>query len=205
MYQGKEMNKQLSKIRKKLAINLIINWLVPLVLVMALHSYFKNDAVILAIAGAIPAIRTLVLLIWRRKVDWIGVLGTLGFGAAFTISMLSGGSALPMKLYHPIVTGILGLIFLGSAAVRKPLLIIIMTLLKHKSAEELGKPEVYKKLNMLSILLGFILFIEASIHIVMAFTLSTVTYLYMSRIVTWGSILVLFLGVRVFIPRINKA
>ncbi|MDP4147746.1 MAG: hypothetical protein Q8936_25315, partial [Bacillota bacterium] len=70
--------------------------------------------------------------------------------------------------------------------------------------EELRKPEVQRKFTIVSALLGFVLFIEASIHIIMAFVLPTVTYLYMSKLVTFGSILVLFVSVRIFLPRINN-
>lgn len=79
------MNQRLNKVRKKLWINLAVNWFIPLVLVILLRSIYSNDAVALAIAGAIPAVRTLTILIWRRRVDWIGVLGVLGLTIGFTV------------------------------------------------------------------------------------------------------------------------
>jgi hypothetical protein len=185
------MNQRFNKVRKNLLINLAINWFVPMVMVILLRSIYPNDAMALAIAGVIPIMRTIFILVWRRRVDWIGVLGGLGFAVAFAVSTLSGGSSLPLKLYHPVVTGIMGLILLISVVIRKPLLVIILQVLSHSGPEKFRSLEGRKKLTNATALIGFVFIIDAAIHIIMALTLSTVMYLSMSRIVTVAGILVI--------------
>lgn len=203
MDRKEELNQHFNKIGKKLWINLAVNWFVPLVLVILLRSIYHNDTIALAIAGLIPIVRTAVIVVWRRRIDWIGVLGVLGFAGAFTVSTLSGGSSLPLKLYHPVVTGVIGLTFLGSVAIGKPLMVIILQTFTHSGIERLSNLESRKKLTNTTVLVGFVFIIEAVIHIVMALTLSTVTYLFMSRIVTLVGILVLVASRKLIVQR-NK-
>ncbi|HUW65114.1 MAG TPA: hypothetical protein VMW83_10550 [Spirochaetia bacterium] len=67
---------------------------------MSLRSVFGNDTIALALAGAFPAVRTIVLWVRRRRVDWISVIGVLGFAGALAASALLGGGSLPYKLYR---------------------------------------------------------------------------------------------------------
>jgi hypothetical protein len=71
----------------------------PLVLVLFLRSIFDNAAMALAIAGSIPTIRTIIILAWRRRVDWFGVIGTLGFIAALVVEAIFGGRSFEETLY----------------------------------------------------------------------------------------------------------
>jgi hypothetical protein len=171
-------------------------------LVFVLRSFFINDAAALAIAGAIPVIRVIVLLVLRRKLDWIGLVGVFGFAAVFVVSILSGGSSLPLKLYHPVITGIIGLLLLGSALVRRPLILILIRLFNKSSYEQIKNPESLRKYTVITLLIGFVFIVDALVHIYMAFTLSTLSYMSLSRIVTIAGVLVLAAGVRLI--RRNK-
>lgn len=204
MYQKEDVNQRLSNVRKKLWKNLVINWLVPLVLVILIRSIYQNDVIALAIAGAIPLVRTAIVFVWRHRVDWIGVLGALGFIIAFIISVFSGGSSLPLKLYHPIATGILGLALLVSVIIRKPLLIIILRTLKHGDPERFNNKENYRKFNILTAFLGLIFTVDAAIHIFMAFTMQTVSFMALSKVITWAMILIIIIGGRWIVGKNNK-
>jgi len=198
-----EMNQSFHKISKrKLVINLVINWFIPMLLVVLIRSIYANDVLALAIAGIIPVGRTIFFWLWRRRFDWIGISSVIGFAVALTVSGFSGGSSLPLKLYHPIVTGTIGLILLISTIIRMPLLIIILRALKHGDLEQYNNPKNYRKFMILTVALGFIFLVDAVIHIVMALTLSTVAFFAMSKVVTL-SILAIFVIVR-WIVRRNK-
>lgn len=177
--------------RKKIGTSIIVNWLAPLVLVIVLRNLFTNDAIPLAIAGAVPVFYTITLLVLRRKVEWIGMLGVLGFILAFIVSVLTGGSSLSFKLYHPLVTGAIGLIFLGSVIIGNPLMLVILKVLKKNGIGKSDIPESRRRATVITVILGLVFIIDAAIHIIMALTLPTVAYLSMSRIVTLIGVIVL--------------
>jgi hypothetical protein len=65
---NKEISQFNNGISKRLITMIIINCLVPLLVYMLLRNVFTNDTTALAIAGAIPAIWTLFLWLWRRHI-----------------------------------------------------------------------------------------------------------------------------------------
>jgi hypothetical protein len=184
MSHEKEINKGFGNVRKKIGINLVINWLIPIVLVFILRHFLISDSTALAIAGIIPAVRTITLLFWHRRIDWIGIISVFGFIAAFLISNFLGGSALPLKLYHPVVTGIIGLVFLTSAIIRKPLLLYLLRIFKHMDNVEINNAKSLGKITLITGIIGFVFLFDAAAHIIMALSLSTETYLVMSKVVT---------------------
>jgi hypothetical protein len=197
----KEMKQRFHQNQKKLIISLIFNLMVPWVLyALILRPLFNNDAAPLAISTSIPVIRTLILLALRRKIDWIGVIGAFSFSIAIVASIYYGGSSLPLKIIHPIILGILGLIFLVSVLLKRPLLLIIV---KRLRPDRLGNPIAHKKLTVMSVMFGGILLIGSITHIIMALTLSTSVYLATSHIVTWITIIALMVSGKVIAPRIK--
>ena len=114
---------------------------------------------------------------------------------ALAVSAVFGGSSLPLKLYHPLLTGMLGAIFLFSALIGKPILILILKVIKRGPLEQLDDSKFRKRITMMSSVLGILLLIDALVHIVMAFTLSTGAFLGMSKLVTIA-ILVIVVGLK---------
>jgi hypothetical protein len=169
---------------RKLGISLVVNWLIPVVMFTVLRYFITNDTTTLALVVAIPAVRTIAVVVLRRRVDWIGVISVMGFAVALVVSVLSGGSSLPLKLYHPLLTGTLGLAFLISAVIKKPLLLTLLKFFKHSELELTNDPVFRKKITIMSVVVGLLLLADAVAHIIMALTLPTGTYLGMSKLVT---------------------
>ncbi len=197
-----EANQRLSDVRKKLGLGLIISWIVPLVMVMLLRRLLGNDAIALAVAGAFPAVWTIVLLVRRGRVDWIGVTGVLGFAGAFAASAFLGGGSLPYKVYRPVGTGVIGLVFLISGVIRRPLVLSLARSFASKNPEISSRlerawstPAGRRKFSFITAVMGFVFLVDSVVHIIMALTLPTVTYLVMSRVVTVAG-LVILLGAR---------
>lgn len=168
---------------KKLIPKLIVNLLVPLLAYMLLRNIFSNDTTALATAGAIPAVCTIVLWLWHRQVNWIGIIAILGLSIAIAVSALYGGSSLPLKIYHPIIAGAVGFIFLISVVIRKPLMIVLLKKFKVGDSERFSNPVVYRKVTIVTSVFGSILLLDTVIHIILALTISTGTYLIISRII----------------------
>lgn len=195
MSQQDEINKHFGEMLKKLIPNLIIDLIVPLILYFAIRP-FTNDLIALIVAGAVPTFHTIILGIIRRRIDWIGIVAILGFSVALVASALFGGSTLALKVSHPLITGTLGLIFLLSLALKKPLIITILETIKKGNPERFNKPEIHKKFKVITAVLGLVFIIDASIHVILAITLTTSTYLILDKIVTVGMLIIIFLVAR---------
>jgi hypothetical protein len=195
MSQMKDMNQRIHKLKNGLGISLVINWLVPIILYTVLRYFITNDTVTFAIVIAIPVLRTIFMFVLRHRIDWIGVFGIFGFVIALVTSSFSGGSSLPLKLYHPILTGTLGVIFLISVIIKKPLLLSVLKYFKQGNLEQLDNPRFHNQLAIMSLVVGLLLLIDSLAHIFMALTLPTGTYLGMSKLVTIA-ILVIVVGLR---------
>jgi hypothetical protein len=203
VYTTEERKQRLRQAQKSLIPNLLINLLVPWVLYMLLRPHFTKDTAPLAISSLIPTIRTIVQWGLHRRVDWIGVISIFVLAIALMATYLSGGSALPIKLIQPAIFAIIGLIFLVSVLVGKPLLLIIYRTLKHQNNEHFNEPLVRKKMTVMTALFGGLSFIGSVIHIVMALILSTGSYLALSNMVSVGTIVALMVCAKIIVPRIK--
>lgn len=118
--------------------------------------------------------------------------------------MLYGGNPLPLKLIHPIIFGVIGLVFLISVIIGKPLLFIIVKALRHIDNEEnFNNNILHKKFTIMTVLFGGISLAGAIIHIAMAFTVSTSTFIIMSHVVSFGTILALIISGKFVVTRIK--
>lgn len=192
MSQAEKMNQRLGEIRKRLALSLAVNGLVPLALYVLVHPLFANDAIALAIAGTVPAIRTLVVWVIRRRIDWIGALAVLGFALAFAVSALLNGNALLLKVHGSLLTGTIGLVLLVSAVIGRPLLFPLMQVFARNNPELSNAPgkranntESSKRITLVTALIGLVLLVDAIAHIILALTLPTSTFLALSRVTNW--------------------
>jgi hypothetical protein len=176
--------------------SVVINWIIPLLAYILIRPRVSTDAEALAIGGAIPVAWTIGIVAWRRHIDPIGVIAVLGFAGRLAISALSGGSALSLKL-DPLLAleGVIGLIFLVSAAVRRPLLPAALQLLARgnpKRATVLSRamsdPARRRSFTVGTALVGFLLVAHAAAHVILALSLSTGTYLVVARLVNWAVI-----------------
>ncbi len=140
-----------------------------------------SDAAALALVGTIPVVWTIAFFAVRRHIDPIGAFAVLSFGIALLVSALAGGSALPLELHWEFVlTGLLGLAFLVSAAVRKPLLPLLVERL-HGEALPAGR-----RMTVPTVIIGATLLAGALVHVILALTLPVRSYLVVSRLAGWG-------------------
>ncbi len=184
MLPTEEARQRFRQVRIKLIERLAVNALVPVVLYLLLRPLFADDATPLAIAGVVPALRTITLWIWRRRVDWIGVYAVLGLAVAIAASVLSGGNTLLLKVHAEFLTGAIGLVLFISALMKRPLLQPILQIWIQNSLEQSSNPVSYKNITLITALLGLALLGNAAAHIVLALTLPTATFLGLSRVVT---------------------
>ncbi|HEY4454099.1 MAG TPA: VC0807 family protein [Pseudonocardiaceae bacterium] len=153
--------------------NLLITWLVPLAAYELISPHLHSDLLALTISAAIPALVTIGTYVFRRRVNVIGLISVVGFAIGLAVSVFTGGNELAIKLHEPVLTGLAGLIFLGSVAIGRPLFLLTQRLR--------GGTMDKRRASVLSLLIGATLVVHGIVVTILAVTLPTSTFLALSR------------------------
>jgi len=70
--------------------------------------------------GAMPILYSILLAIRRRRIDRLVLLSAVAFSIACVVSLLAGGSSLPLKLSDAMITFVIGMVLLVAALIRRP-------------------------------------------------------------------------------------
>jgi hypothetical protein len=179
---------------RSLGIRLAVAVVAPAVAYGVIRPLVGSDAAALAAAGAIPLTYNVVLVVWRRRIDRLGVLSAVMFALGCLLSALLGGDALPLKLKLASLTFLLGLVLLAAVLVRRP---IPLGRLFHVAPS-------HRVDGTLGALIGGFLMLHALLHLALAVLLSTQAYVVASPIVDWGTLGVGFLALRAYVGRLRR-
>ena len=197
MSNSNETKSQLSQVRYKLLLNLAINGLLPYIVYILLRPRLASDVPALAIAAAIPAVRTFALWLWRRRVDWIGIFFVLGFAIVLGISIFLNGNKLLLEIHGTLLTGVIGLVLLVSAILRKPLLLPFFlalgqngstgtNLFDQAPSSTISQARITRRISFTTAVAGLALFVNMIVHVALALTLPVAAYLGVSHLSTWA-------------------
>lgn len=175
-------------------ITLLINGGLPLLVYKMLEDHM-SDVAALSIATIIPMAETLYHLIKHKKMDVFAAFMAVSFILGILAALLGGDQKL-ILLRESFVTGMMGLIFLGSLLFGKPLIYYFALRFtvgsnqeKQSAFEENWKlPYVRKVLRMMTAGWGIALVGEAAIKWILVYTLSTTAFLAVSNVVMYGVI-----------------
>jgi len=104
----------------KASVEVAVNFLLPFLI----YSYSRGglgDIQALMAASAPPILWSIAAFIRERKLDAISVLVLSGIALSL-FAFAGGGGVKVLQLRENLVTGLVGLIFLGSAAIGRPLI-----------------------------------------------------------------------------------
>jgi hypothetical protein len=161
----------------------------------AVRPFVGSDTAALAIAGAVPAAYAIAFALLRRRMDPWSLLAAAGYALACAVSLLAGGSSLPLKLPEASATFVAGMILLGTVLARRPLPV----------ARLLKVPHADQHLNTaLSAVTGTFLVLHALLTLTLALTLPTATYLVAGRAVNWATIAAGALGLYGYVLRLRR-
>ncbi|MGW0226723.1 VC0807 family protein [Actinopolymorpha singaporensis] len=169
---------------RRLLPRVAVNAGLPLVVFAMVRPHVGSDVLALAVAGGVPLLGTLATVVLRRRLDMVGAAALVGFGLALVISALSGGNRIVLELQDSLVTGPLGLLLLGSAAVGRPLHLVLVRILAARDPRmrwDLSDPGRRRTSTIFTVLLGSTLAAHAGVLVVLALTVPTGTYLALSR------------------------
>jgi hypothetical protein len=173
----------------RFAVSLVINAVVPVLVYLLIRPHLHSDTTALVIAAAIPVCYTAVVLLWRRRLDPVGVIAIAGFAFGLLLLVVTGGNELAFKLREDAWTGPVGLACLISVAVRRPLLLLVLRLAARRNAdiaERLRAPGIRRITTVSTLVIGLILVVHALVLITLALTTSTATYLALSKPISWA-------------------
>jgi intracellular septation protein A len=150
----------------------------------------ETGALLLSSAPAI--LWSIGQLIWSRKLDALSLLVIAGIALSLVATLL-GGSPRLLLVRESLVTGIFGLIFLGSLLFPRPLLFhLVKTTVSKQGMSEAdfaarwSIPGFRFTFYLMTVVWGIGLLIEAISKIVLAFTIPTGPFLAISPIISYG-------------------
>jgi hypothetical protein len=176
-----------------IAIELLVNFLLPYVI------YVKAEAGIgqvhALLAASLPPIAWSVIEFARkRRVDAVSILVLAGIFLSL-LAFLGGGSVRFLQLRENLVTGLIGLVFLGSAAIGRPLIYQLARAGKlRKSQAEAEQFEALRNkqhfrrgMTVMTLVWGFGLLLQTAVACLLVFSMSIPHYLLVSPIIGYGT------------------
>ena len=86
-----------------------LGMVLPLVVYGVATQFVRSSALALGIAGGVSVVYSIVLAVAQRRIDPVALLSAIAFSVACVVSVLAGGSSLPLKLQEAAITFLLGL------------------------------------------------------------------------------------------------
>jgi len=161
-------------------------------LVYQLAAGHMSETAALMLSSAPPIAWSVGQLIWSRKLDMLSLLVIAGIALSLVATLL-GGSPRLLLVRESLITGIFGLIFLGSLLFPKPLMFYIVktTVTKQGMSEEAfasrwSIPGFRFTFKLMTVVWGAGLLVEATVKIILAFTMPAGLFLVVSPMISYS-------------------
>ncbi len=176
------------------ALELVVNVGLPWLVYTLAKPRLGEVHAIMASAGP-PMVWSLVEFARRRTFDAISVL-VLGGIALSLIGYAFGGSPRLLLMRESLVTGLIGLAFLGSAAIRRPLIYVLAnaTMTRRSAAEgeefraARDQPGFRRAMTVMTLVWGSGFVAETCVRSVLVFSIPVSRFLIIAPIMGYGTI-----------------
>jgi hypothetical protein len=180
------------KILGSIAIELLVNFLLPYVIYVKAEAGIGQVHALLA-ASLPPIVWSVIEFARKRRVDAVSILVLAGIVLSL-LAFFGGGSARFLQLRENLVTGLIGLAFLGSAAIGHPLIYQLARAGKlRKSQAEAERFEALRDkqhfrrgMTIMTLVWGFGLIAQTIVACMLVFRISIRHYLVVSPIIGYG-------------------
>jgi len=177
--------------------NILVEALVNFILPFAIYNYAEaplGEVRALLASSVPPILWSLVEFARHRRIDALSML-VLGGIVLSLLAMLGGGGVKFLQLREKLVTGLIGLAFLGSALVRRPLIYELAraTMLRRSEDEaaEFAALQIHagfrRTMDVMTLVWGFALLADAAISAMFVMTLSVRANLIVNPILGYGT------------------
>jgi len=185
--------------RARIVLEVLFNFVLPWVSYRLAKPYFGEVHAIMASAVP-PIVWSLAEFARLRRADAISLL-VLGGIALSLLGFAFGGSPKLLLMRESLVTGLIGLLFIASAAIGKPLVYVLAraSLSRRSAADRAAfeaegeKPGFRRVLTVVTLVWGFGLLAETCLRAVLLVTLPVGRFLIVSPIVGYATIGLLIL------------
>ncbi len=176
----------------EILVNIVLPWLIY---VQAQPSLGRVHA--LMVSALPPLAWSLVQLAVKKRIDALSVLVIAGIVLSLA-AFLGGGSFRMLELREHLVTGLIGLVFVGSVVIRRPLLeVLLRAMMAGKSQADATRLaqrlENRRQVRLLTLGIGCLLLLQTAVAISLVFTLPVREFLIVSPLLSYG-LLALFVG-----------
>jgi hypothetical protein len=193
MKGSNRMNRQLGSRIGLIAVEIGINFGLPLLIYDRVAPQ-SGDVVALMASSVPPMLWSLAEFIGRRRIDALSMLVLAGITLSL-LAMLGGGSARFLQLRENLVSALIGLLFLGSAAIGRPLIYQLARAgLARKSPAEVAAfeakrdlPRFRRVMIIMTLVWGTGLLASSALACALVFALSVHDYMLASPFVGYGS------------------
>src|SRR5947209_1551604 len=171
----------------------LVNFILPFVIYTYAEAPLGEVRALLA-SSAPPILWSLVEFARHRRLDALSVLVVSGIALSL-LAMLGGGGVQFLQLREKLVTGVIGLVFVGSALIGKPLIYeLARASMRRKSEDEAQQFEALqvhagfrRTMTVMTLVWGVGFLAEAALGVVLVFVLSIREYLLVSPIIGYGT------------------
>ncbi len=175
----------------------VVEALVNFILPFAIYNYAEaplGEVRALLASSVPPILWSLVEFARHRRVDALSLLVVSGIGMSL-LAMLGGGGAKFLQLREKLVTGVIGLAFLASAAIGKPMIYqLARATMRRKSDSEAQKFEALqvhsgfrRTMTLMTVVWGLGLLADVAVSVVLVFQLSIREYLIVNPVLGYGT------------------
>ena len=175
------------------ALELLVNFVLPYVIYVLAQKQLGDVKALMA-SSAPPILWSIVEFARHRRVDALSVLVLLGIALSL-LAFIGGGSVRLLQLREKLVTVIIACVFLGSAAIGRPLIYqLARASMIRKSSSELQHFESLntnryfrRTMTIMTLVWGFGLLADAAVSVALIYSISVRDYLIAGPIVGYGT------------------
>jgi hypothetical protein len=178
------------------AVEIVVNLALPLAIFQSARAHIGDTRALMA-AAAPPLAWTVSELAWRRRLDALSIIVLAGLALSL-IGFAGGGGPRLLQLRERLVMPVIGLVFLGSAAIGRPLIYQLARARIKRSAEEAGwfealrdHPAFRHAMMVMTLAWGAALVIEPAIAAGLVFILPVPVYMVISPVLGYGAFVAL--------------
>ena len=184
----------LTKRRVLFALELLVNLGLPWCVYMLAKPRYGEVHAIMA-SAAPPMLWSLLEFGRRRKVDALSVMVLGGIGLSLA-GYAMGGSPRLLLMRESLITGLIGLAFIGSAGINRPLVFVLArAAMQRRSAEEASafgaeeaEPGFRRAMTIMTIVWGCGFVAETCVRAVLVFSIPVSRFLVIGPVIGYGTI-----------------
>lgn len=204
------MNGWITRKRLLFGLEVLFNFLLPWVCYRLAKPHWGEVHAIMA-SAAPPTLWSLIEFARSRRIDAISIL-VLGGIALSLAGFALGGSPKLLLLRESLITGLIGLVFVGSALIGRPLIYVLARASlsrrspedRNEFEEESEKPEFRRVMTVMTIVWGLGLVVETGVRTVLVFSLPVGRFLIFGPVVGYATIGLLMLWTFLYVRRAEQ-